>query len=232
MSPVLANVYLHYVFDLWVQQWRKRKGEGGMIVVRYADDFVVGFQRRWEAESFLKDLKERLAKFGLDLHPDKTRLIEFGRFAKANRKRRGLGKPETFDFMGMTHYCATTRRGKFRVGRKPSRKRVGRTLRRIWEALRMRMHLGEHEVAIWLGRVIKGWLNYYAVPGTSRALANFVQAIKRMLIRTLRRRSQKDRYSWPALDRLIGFHWPKPTIRHPWPSQRLIVNTRGRSRMR
>ena len=113
-----------------------------MIVVRYADDFVVGFQRRWEAESFLKDLKERLAKFGLDLHPDKTRLIEFGRFAKADRKRRGQGKPETFDFMGMTHYCATTRRGKFRVGRKPSRKRVGRTLRRIWEALRMRMHLG------------------------------------------------------------------------------------------
>ena len=233
VSPVLANVYLHYVFDLWVQQWRKRKeGEGGMIVVRYADDFVVGFQRRWEAESFLKELKERLAKFGLDLHPDKTRLIEFGRFAKADRKRRGQGKPETFDFMGMTHYCATTRRGKFRVGRKPSRKRVGRTLRRIWEALRMRMHLGEHEVAIWLGRVIKGWLNYYAVPGTSRALANFVQAIKRMLIRTLRRRSQKDRYSWPALDRLIGFHWPKPTIRHLWPSQRLIVNTRGRSRMR
>ena len=127
-----------------------------MIVVRHADDFVVGFQRRWEAESFLKDLKERLAKFGLDLHPDKTRLIEFGRLAKADRKRRGLGKPETFDFMGMTHYCATTRRGKFRVGRKPSRKRVGRTLRRIWEALRMRMHLGEHEVAIWLGRVIKG----------------------------------------------------------------------------
>ena len=155
VSPVLSNVYLHYVFDLWVQQWRKRKGEGGMIVVRYADDFVVGFQRRWEAESFLKDLKERLAKFGLDLHPDKTRLIEFGRFAKADRKRRGQGKPETFDVMGMTHYCATTRRGKFRVGRKPSRKRVGRTLRRIWEALRMRMHLGEHEVAIWLGRVIK-----------------------------------------------------------------------------
>ena len=232
VSPVLSNVYLHNVFDLWAQQWRKRKGEDGMIVVRYADDFVVGFQRQWEAESFLKDLKERLAKFGLDLHPDKTRLIEFGRFAKADRKRRGQGKPETFDFMGMTHYCVTTRRGKFRVGRKPSRKRVGRTLRRIWEALRMRMHLGEHEVAIWLGRVIKGWLNYYAVPGTSRTLANFVQAIRRMLMRTLRRRSQRDRYSWPALDRLIGFHWPKPTIRHPWPSQRLIVNTRGRSRMR
>ena len=119
VSPVLSNVYLHNVFDLWAQQWRKRKGEDGMIVVRYADDFVVGFQRQWEAESFLKDLKERLAKFGLDLHPDKTRLIEFGRFAKADRKRRGQGKPETFDFMGMTHYCVTTRRGKFRVGRKP-----------------------------------------------------------------------------------------------------------------
>ena len=212
-----------------------------MIVVRYADDFVVGFQRRWEAESFLKDLKERLAKFGLDLHPDKTRLIEFGRFAKADRKRRGLGKPETFRLHGydalLRDYptreipCRGAssdpengsggRSGEFGKPRAPNA-----------DALRMRMHLGEHEVAIWLGRVIKGWLNYYAVPGTSRALANFVQAIKRMLIRTLRRRSQKDRYSWPALDRLIGFHWPKPTIRHLWPSQRLIVNTRGRSRMR
>ncbi len=233
VSPVLANAYLHYVFDLWVHKsWRKRKGKGDMIVVRYADDFVVGFQHQWEAESFLSDLRERLARFGLDMHPDKTRLIAFGRFAKARRKERGQGKPETFDFLGMTHFCVTTLRGKFRVGRKPSRKRVRRTLRRIKEELRKRRHMGKHEVARWLGRVINGWLNYYAVPGTSKALSRFVIAVKRLFLRALRRRSQKDRTEWSALARLIGVHWPEPTIRHPWPGQRLAVNTQGRSRMR
>ena len=202
ISPVLANVYLHYVFDLWAQ-FRRKRMEGDMIVVRYADDFVVGLQHKWEAESFLKDLKGRLAKFGLDLHPDKTRLIEFGRFAKANRKKRRQGKPETFDFMGMRHFCATTLRGKFRVGRKPLYKRVKPTLKRIKEELRERMHSGKHEVAIWLGRVIRGWLNYYAVPGTSRELWKFVSAVKRLLLRTMRRRSQIDRFSWPELERLI-----------------------------
>ena len=231
-SPVLANVYLHYVFDLWSQAWRKRKGKGDMIVVRYADDFVVGFQHQWEAENFLNDLRERLTRFGLDLHPDKTRLIAFGRFAKARRKERGLGKPETFDFLGMTHFCAKTLRGKFRVGRKPSRKRVRRTLRRIKEELRKRRHIGKHEVARWLARVINGWLNYYAVPGTSKALSRFFMAIRKLLLRTLRRRSQKDRTDWTALTRLTGFHWPKPTIRHPWPDQRLTVNTQGRSPVR
>ena len=166
----------------------------------------------------------------LDLHPDKTQLIEFGRFAQANRKRRGLGKPETFNFMGMTHYCTTTRGGKFRVGRKPLHKRVRRTLKRIKEELQKRMHLGEHAVARWLGYVIRGWLNYYAVPGTFRELEKFVEAVKRLLLRTMRRRSQKDRYSWSALERLISFHWQKPTIRHPWPDQRLTVKTKGRSR--
>ena len=206
--------------------------KGDVIVVRYADDFVVGFQYKWEAESFLNDLRGRLAKFGLDLHPDKTQLIEFGRFAQANRKRRGLGKPETFNFMGMTHYCTTTRGGKFRVGRKPLHKRVRRTLKRIKEELQKRMHLGEHAVARWLGYVIRGWLNYYAVPGTFRELEKIVEAVKRLLLRTMRRRSQKDRYSWSALERLISFHWQKPTIRHPWPDQRLTVKTKGTSRMR
>ena len=197
VSPVLANAYLHYVFDLWAHKsWRKRKGKGDMIVVRYADDFVVGFQHRWEAESFLNDLRERLARFGLDMHPDKTRLIEFGRFARANRKAREQGKPETFDFLGMTHFCAKTRRGKFRVGRKPARERVRRTLRRIKEELRNRMHRSRHETARWLGRVINGWLNYHAVPGTTPALKAFVFAVKRLLLRTLRRRSQKDRHTW------------------------------------
>ena len=189
VSPVLANVYLHYVFDLWVQQWRKRKeGEGGMIVVRYADDFVVGFQRRWEAESFLKELKERLAKFGLDLHPDKTRLIEFGRFAKADRKRRVLriSIKLTFEKASICHdkllrYIADDCKFRCRYKQKnPDNWSGGRS--EEFGKLRMRMHLGEHEVAIWLGRVIKGWLNYYAVPGTSRTLANFVQAIRRMLM--------------------------------------------------
>jgi len=231
VSPVLANIYLHYVFDLWIQAWRKRKAKGDMIVIRYADDFVVGFRDRWEARDFLDDLRARLAKFGLDLHPDKTRFIEFGRFAKANRKRRGLGKPETFDFMGMTHYCAMTRRGKFRVGRKPAAKRVRRTLARIEEELRKRWHQDELEVLKWLGRVLNGWLNCYAVPGSSRALSAFVFQVKRLLLRALRRRSQKDRTDWPTLGRKTR-SWPRPTIRHPWPDQRLAVTTRGRSRMR
>ena len=231
-SPVLANVYLHYVFDLWSQAWRKRKGKGDMIVVRYADDFVVGFQHQWEAENFLNDLRERLTRFGLDLHPDKTRLIAFGRFAKARRKERGLGKPETFDFLGMTHFCAKTLRGKFRVGRKPSRKRVRRTLRRIKEELRRRMHLSKHEVAKWLGRVISGWLNYYAVPGTSKFAEAFENAVRWLVLRTLRRRSQKDATEWAEARRLARMYWPKPTIRHPWPDQHLSVNTQGRSRMR
>ena len=196
-----------------------------MIVVRYADDFVIGFHRDGEAKRFLEALKNRLTKFGLDLHPDKTRLIEFGRFATVDRKKRGQGKPETFDFLGMTHFCATSRRGRFWVGRQPISKRVRRTLKRIKEALQKRMHLGRHKVAQWLGWVIKGWLNYYAVPGTSRIFKNFVWEVKRLLIRTLRRRSQKDRYSWPALERLVSFHWPNPTIRHPWPNKRLTVNT-------
>ena len=232
-SPVLANVYLHYVLDLWVHKsWRNRKVEGDMIIVRYADDFVTGFQHRREAEHFLNDLRERLARFGLALHPDKTRLIEFGRFASADRKNRGQGKPETFEFLGMTHFCAKTRNGKFRLGRRPWRKRVGRTLRRIKEELRRRMHWGKHEVVRWLGRVIHGWLNYFAVPGTSGALRAFVLAVKRLLLRTLRRRSQKDRTDWPAIDRLVGLHWPRPTIRHPWPDQRFAVMTQGRSLVR
>ena len=233
VSPILANVYLHYVFDLWVHKtWRGRKARGDMIVVRYADDFVVGFQHKWEANRFLNDLKERLTHFGLDLHPDKTRLIEFGRFAKANRKKRGLRKPETFDFLGMTHFCDQSRKGRFRVGRKPSRKRVRRTLKRIKEEIWKRMHLGAHVVAKWLGRVINGWLNYYAVPGTARYLRAFVHRIRRPLLQAMRRRSQKDRFEWSTIVRLQCIHWPKPTIRHPWPDQRLAVNTQGRSPVR
>ena len=233
ISPCLANIYLHYAFDLWVHQiWRGRKATGDMIVVRYADDFVVGFQFQQDADRFLSDLTERMASFGLALHPDKTRLIEFGRHAPANRAAQGTGKPDTFDFLGMTHYCDKTRRGRFRVGRKPSRKRVRRTLNRIREALRSRRHLKAKEISRWLGRVINGWLNYFAVPGSFRDLKAFVHAVKRLLHGAMRRRSQRDRTPWSAVERLVGYHWPKITIRHPWPSQRLSVATRGRSPVR
>jgi len=196
-----------------------------MIVVRYAGDDVGGFQHRSDAQCFLEDLKGVLGKFQLDLHPDKTRLIEFGRFARANRASRGRGKPGTFDFLGMTHYCDQTRKGRFRVGRKPAGKRVRRTLRRIKEAIRRRWHEDKDNTARWLGRVVSGWLNYYAVPGSFRFLSAFVQQVKRLLLRGLRRRSQKDRTSWAEIDRLTRRHWPKPQIRHPWPSQRLPVTT-------
>ena len=209
--PVLANVCLHHALDLWVHKsWRKRKAEGDMIIVRNADDFAVGFQHRWEAQRFLNDRKERLARFGLALHPEKTRLIEFGRFASADRRSRGQGKPETFDYPGMTHFCGRTRNGKFRLGRKPSQKRMRRTLRRIKDQLRKRMHMGMHKVARWLGRAVNGWLNYFAFPGASSALKAFVVAVKRLLLRALRKRSQKDRRDWLAIDRLVGQYWPNP----------------------
>ena len=165
VSPLLANVYLHYVLDLWFhRQWRPERADGDAIIVRYADDVVVGFERKRDAERFQTALAERLDRFALALHPDKTRLIEFGRFADANRRAKGLGRPETFDFLGFTHYCRKTRSGRFGLGRKPVAKRVGRTLRRVREVLRRRMHDDPHKVARWLGRVVDGWLNYYAVP--------------------------------------------------------------------
>ena len=233
ISPILANVYLHYVLDLWFQkQWRRHEVRGDAILVRYADDFVVGFQHQRDVERFLAAIGERFARFDLQLHPGKTRLIEFGRFAMANRRRRGQGKPETFDFLGFTHYCAKDRNGRFQLGRKPIAKRVTRTLKRIKEALWRRRHRPKAETARWLGRVIDGWLNYYAVPTSFRWLDRFVHGVKRLWLRALRRRSQKDRHSWDALQRLVDTHWPSVTIRHPWPSQRLAVHTtQGRSRM-
>ena len=233
VSPCLANVYLHYVLDDWFQHtWRQRIAGGDTIMIRYADDFVCGFQHEDDAKRFLRDLGERLAQHGLELHPAKTRLIEFGRFAKANRRRRGQGKPETFDFLGMTHVCDQSRKGRFRVGRRPSRKRVNRTLRRIREKLRERWHDHRHDTAKWLGRVINGWLNYYAVPGSGRYLERFIYHCKRLLFRALRRRSQRDRTGWENIDPLVAVHWPKARIRHPWPSQRLVVTTQGRSPVR
>ena len=233
ISPILANIYLHYVLDLWFQKkWRACEAEGETVLVRYADDFVVGFQHREDAERFLNDLKQRLAGFELSLHPDKTRLIEFGRLAQANRRRRGLGRPETFDFLGFTHYCARDRKGRFQLGRKPAAKRVSRTLKRIQEVLRRRRHASVGAIGRWLGQVLNGWLNYYAVPTSFRHLLRFVHRLKRLWLKQLRRRSQKDRYGWDDLAQVVAIYWPKLTIRHPWPSQRLVVNTtRGRSRM-
>ena len=237
-SPTLANIYLHYVLDLWFQKkWRSHEVEGDTIIVRYADDFVVGFQHKDDAERFLSAVKDRFRSFGLEIHPDKTRLIEFGRYATKQRQRRGLGRPETFDFLGFTHYCTKTRkRGGFLLGRKPVAKRMRRTLKRLKEALHRRMHHDVTATAIWLGRVVDGWLNYFAVPTSFPTLRQFAVRLKRLWLRTLRRRSQKDRYLWARLTKLVMAHWPRLEIRHPWPNERLTVNafvsaTRGRSRM-
>ena len=237
ISPILANIYLHYVLDLWFQKkWRSREVRGDAIIVRYADDFVVGFQHKWDAERFLNAVKERFGSFELELHPEKTRLIEFGRFAMMNRRQRGFGRPETFDFLGFTHYCGRDRRGRFQLGRKPVAKRMARTLKRIKEELRRRMHHNVEETAKWLGRVVDGWLNYFAVPNSSRFLERFVVRLTRMWLLILRYRSQKDRTTWASITALKARYWPKLTIRHPWPDQRFAVSagagaTQGRSRM-
>ncbi|MDD9997024.1 MAG: reverse transcriptase domain-containing protein, partial [Rhodospirillaceae bacterium] len=223
-SPVLANIYLHYVLDLWFQKiWRSRVARGDTIIVRYADDFVVGFKYRQDAEQFLSDLKDRLAKFSLELHPDKTRLIEFGKFATVNRRARGERRPETFDFLGFTHYCRTTRKGGFGLGRKPMRKRVNRTLKRIKIELRRRMHHNRYEVAKWLARIMNGWLGYYAVPTSFRSLKRFMRRLLKMWCRMLRRRSQKDRTTLASVGALAHAFWPPLRIRHPWPTRRFAV---------
>ena len=217
----MANVYLHYVLDQWFHRtWRPRVPNGEAILVRYADDFVAGFQRRADAKRFLRDLGERCAEFGLELHPEKTRLVEFGRFAAANRRRLGERKPETFDFLGFTHYCAKTRKGRFRLGRKPSAKRMSRTLRRLGERLWRQRHADHWEVGKWLSRVLNGWLNYFAVPGSTRWLRGFCYLLQRRWLRALRRRSQRDRFSWRRLRRMTELLWPSVKIRHPWPGQR------------
>jgi RNA-directed DNA polymerase len=200
ISPLLANVYLHYVFDLWVQHWRQHRTTGEVIVVRYADDAVLGFQHRADAEQFLRDWKERLSRFGLELHPDKTRLIEFGRNAVANRKERGEGKPETFNFLGFTHICGQTwKSGKFLVLRKTIQKRLSTKLRALKEELRRRKHLSVAELGKWLRSVVQGYFNYHAVPGNLSSLRSFRLQVIRRWMRALRRRSQKSSdMEWPV----------------------------------
>ncbi len=224
VSPTLANVFLHCVLDLWFHgKWRRNVSEGEASIVRHADDVVVGFQRKRDAERCLRDVRERLNRFGLSLHPHKTRLVEFGRFVAANRRGRGAGRPETFDFPGFTHFCATTRRGRFRLGRKPIAKRVNRTLARIGEALRERWHHDIREAGEWLGRVCQGWLNHFAVPGSSRFLRVFRHRLQRLWMRALRRRSQRHGLDWKRLERMTGILWPRVLIRHPWPDRRLAA---------
>jgi group II intron reverse transcriptase/maturase len=232
ISPLLANIYLHYAFDLWVKQWRGRHARGDVIVVRYADDWVAGFQFRGDAERFRREVSERLGQFGLKLHPDKTRLIEFGRFARENRRRTGQGKPQTFDFLGFTHCCGTTRKGKFMVLRLTSAKRLRAKLQAVKIELRRRMHRPINEQGQYLRAVVTGHGRYFGVPDNGTRLRTFRFQLAGLWHRTLCRRSQSRGLTWRRMYRLMA-HWlPIPNICHPYPNQRLIVTTQGRSRMR
>ena len=232
ISPALANIYLHYVHDLWAHQWRKRHAQGNVVIIRYADDTVVGFQYRADAERFLSDLKERLRKFALDLHPDKTRLIEFGRFTLRDRQAKGLGKPETFDFLGFTHICAKNRKGGFLIRRQTVRKRLKEKLRQVKETLRRMMHLPIPEQGQYLARVLNGFFNYFAVPTNSRAINSFYRHVGWYWFRTLRRRSQTSKLTWERMKRLTDKWLPPARLRHPLPDMRFDVTTRGRSPVR
>ena len=232
VSPLLANVYLHYVFDLWADQWRGRHARGDIVIVRFADDYVAGFQHRDDAERFLADLRARLAEFSLELAQEKTRLIEFGRYAASNRARRGDPKPETFEFLGFTHICAKTRHGAFKLKRVTSRKRMRAKLREIKVELRRRMHLPIPEQGRWLARVLQGHFNYYAVPDNIRALYAFRYRVVWHWLRALRRRSQRARLTWERMSRYVQRCLPTARIQHPWPDARFDAKTRGRSPVR
>jgi RNA-directed DNA polymerase len=233
VSPILANIYLHYVFDLWTNAWRDGVATGNMIVIRYADDSIVGFQRKTDAEHFLTMLQERMCKFDLALHPDKTQLIRFGRNAEVQCRGRGIGNPPTFDFLGFTHYCTTTRKGGwFLIGRKTIKKRMRAQLRAIKEGLRKRLHAPVAEVGAWLNRVLKGHLNYYAVPGNGDSLSAFVYQAGRLWMRALRRRSQRTGMTWVRFARLKRLFFPPVRILHPWPFKRFDARTQDRSPVR
>src|SRR5712672_967763 len=210
ISPLLANIYLHYALDLWAQRWRQRQATGDMIIVRYADDFIVGFQHEADARRFLDTMRERLGEFALSLHPDKTRLIEFGRHAAANRERRGLGKPETFNFLGFTFICGKSRRGKFLLKRKTRRDRMRAKLQAIKQELRQRRHQPIPVQGKWLRQVVKGYFNYHAVPTNNQALAAFRFFVTELWQRSLRRRSQKDGTTWEQITQLAKDWLPKP----------------------
>jgi len=221
ISPLLANIYLHYVFDLWVQQWRRKQAHGDGMVVRYADDAVLAFQSRQEAEAFLEQLRERMRKFGLELHPEKTRLIEFGRFAEEHRQRRGEGKPETFNFLGFTHICGKTRKGGwFTVRRQTVKKRLRSKLQAIRQELRQRWHEPIAATGDWLRSVVQGYFNYHAIPGNFVALRTFRREVARAWLAALRRRSQRHRLPWERFGSILDRYLPLPRILHPQPGAR------------
>jgi group II intron reverse transcriptase/maturase len=223
ISPLLANIYLHYVFDLWAERWRRQEARGDMIVVRYADDLVAGFEHEDDARRFLDALRERFAAFALLLHPGKTRLIEFGRHAAAERKKRGIGRPETFAFLGFTFICGKSRRGAFQLQRKTRRDRMRTKLQEIKTELRQRMHQSIPSQGHWLRQVVTGHFAYYAVPTNSRALSAFRHYVADLWRRTLRRRSQKDGFTWDRMTKLVAGWLPAPRILHPWPDRRFAV---------
>ena len=223
ISPLLSNIYLHYVFDLWVHWWRRHEANGEVIVVRFADDWVAGFQYQSDAQKFLRELKERFARFGLELHSEKTRLTEFGRFAAQSRAARGQGKPETFDFLGFTHICGRTRQGKFTVLRKTMRKKWQGKLKEISRELRSRMHRPVPEQGAYMKSVLLGHMRYYGVPMNRPSLSAFRQALQRVWWKVLRRRSQKHNLPWKRMERLIEAWFPPVRIYHPYPLERVRV---------
>lgn len=225
ISPLLANIYLHYVFDLWAHQWRNRHAKRDMIIVRLADDFVVGFEHRSDAERFLAELAERFVRFGLALHRGKTRLIEFGRFASQKRACRGEGKPETFNFLGFTHICGTTRKGRFTIRRKTIGKKLRVKLKQVKAELRSRMHDPVPEQGAYLRSVVAGHTRYYGVPMNSPSLGIFRKEVCRLWLKTLRRRSHKHRLTWERMERLIAKWIPPARICHPYPLKRFGVIT-------
>jgi hypothetical protein len=232
ISPLLANLYLHYVFDLWIQQWRSRHAHGNVIVVRYADDIVVGFEKQSDAVRFLGELRDRFRKFELELHPDKTRLIEFGRYAAERRARRGLGAPETFEFLGFTHISGKARSGSYLLLRQTTRKRMRVRLGAIRIETRRRRHLSIKAQGEWLRSVVGGYFAYHAVPTNYPAVNAFRREVVRHWYKALRRRSQRDRMNWRRMKALAERWLPKARILHPWPTERFDVRTQGRSRVR
>jgi group II intron reverse transcriptase/maturase len=232
ISPLLANLYLHYVLDLWAERWRRTETHGEMIVVRYLDDFIVGFQARADAERFLNAVRERLGQFGLELHPDKTRLLEFGRFAASERRQRGAGKPETFQFLGFVHACGRTRQGWFTVRRQTASQRLRAKLHEVGKGLQRRWHVPLPEVGRWLGSVVRGHCQYYGIPGNSAAIRRFRDEVARLWRRALGRRSQRGRVTWERLSRLAKKWLPPAHIVHPSSSVVFAVMTQGRSPVR
>jgi group II intron reverse transcriptase/maturase len=222
-SPLLTNVYLHYVFDLWAERWRRNEARGNVIILRFADDIVVGFQHEADARRFWEAMRVRFEQFSLALHPDKTRLLEFGRHAAAIRKQRGLGKPETFTFLGFIHICGKSRRGAFQLQRKTRGDRMRAKLREIKGQLRERMHEPIPEQGRWLKQVVTGFFAYHAVPTNAKALSAFRHFITDLWRRTLRRRSQKGHVTWVRITKIADAWLPKPRILHPWPDRRFAV---------